>query len=101
MLAKEEGRLDFSQPAEALERRIRAFQPWPGAVMDWQGQPLKIGRAHVVPGSALPGRRSIVDSLPAVGCASGLLVLDEVQPAGKRMMPANEFLRGTRNWAES
>jgi methionyl-tRNA formyltransferase len=101
MLSKEEGLLDFTQPADTLERRVRAFQPWPGAVMDWQGQPLKIGRSHTVAeGSLLPGQHCVIDGLPAVAASSGCLVLDEVQPAGKRMMPGSEFLRGSRQWAD-
>ncbi len=41
MIKKEDGELDFSQPAESLARRVRAFNPWPGAYMPWQGQLLK------------------------------------------------------------
>lgn len=100
MLAKEEGLLDFSQPAEALERRVRAFNPWPGAYFEWQGQLLKVHRARAVPGElAEPGKRYILHDLPAVATASGSLVLDEVQPAGKRAMPGEAFLSGARNWA--
>lgn len=99
MLSKAEGRLDFTQTAEALERRVRAFQPWPGAFMDWQGQPLKILRAHPAAGSKLPpGQRCVDTGLPAVAAASGCLVFDELQPAGKKAMPGEEFLRGSRNW---
>lgn len=99
MLAKEEGLLDFSQPAEILERRVRAFQPWPGAFFEWQGQPLKIYRARVSAcPESLPGKRCVVDGLPAVITTQGCLVLEEVQPAGKRPMPGKDFLRGTRQW---
>jgi methionyl-tRNA formyltransferase len=101
MLKKEEGLLDFTQPAAALERRVRAFNPWPGAFIDWQGQPLKIHRAHSLPCSQpSPGLRCIVDGLPAISTGQDCLVLDEVQPAGKRPMPARDFLRGNRNWVE-
>ena len=100
MLSKEEGQLDFAQTAEALERRVRAFQPWPGAFINWQGQPLKIQRAHNAPNTSfLPGQRCIVEGLPAVATSSGCLVFDEIQPAGKRSMPGQEFLRGSRQWA--
>ena len=100
MLSKEEGRLDFTQPAEALERRVRAFSPWPGAFMDWQGQPLKIHRAHVTDSnSSTPGQHAIAGGLPAVDTAQGCLVFYEVQPAGKRSMPGRDFLRGLgRGW---
>jgi methionyl-tRNA formyltransferase len=100
MIAKEEGQLDFTQPAEALERRLRAFQPWPGAFMDWLGMPLKIQRAHVDPCGDFPaGQRCVIAGLPAVATSSGCLVFDELQPAGKRSMPGQEFMRGSRQWA--
>jgi methionyl-tRNA formyltransferase len=98
MLSKEEGLLDFSQPTAALERIVRAFNPWPGAFFDWQGQPLKVHRAHVAACADSAGQRLIVDGQPAVSTVDGCLVFDEVQPAGKRSMPGRDFLRGTRQW---
>jgi methionyl-tRNA formyltransferase len=100
MLSKEEGLLDFSQLADALERKVRAFNPWPGTFFDWQGQPLKVHRTRVAPCSAGAGQHLIVDGQPAVATADGCLVLEEVQPAGKRSMPGRDFLRGTRQWME-
>ncbi len=101
MLKKEDGRLDFSQPAAALARRVRAFNPWPGAYFDWQGQPLKVHRAHAVEVSqGQPGQTQVYQSLPAVAAAPGLLVLDEVQPPGKRAMPGKVFLNGARDWGK-
>ncbi len=101
MLKKEEGALDFSQPAAALERQVRAFNPWPGTFMDLLGQPLKVHRAHVAPDeTGLPGQRRLVRGLPAVVTAAGSLVLDEVQPPGKRVMSGQDFLRGFRQWLE-
>lgn len=100
MISKEEGLLDFNNSAEELERRVRAFQPWPGAFMDWQGQPLKILRAHTAANSGMkPGQRCIINGLPSVATSSDCLVFDELQPAGKRAMPGQEFLRGSRLWA--
>lgn len=102
MIRKEDGALDFSQPAERLERQVRAYQPWPGAYTLWQGQMFKILRAHVLPGGAAqPGQRVVVDGSPALAAAGGWLVLDEVQPAGKKPMPGAVFLRGARDWASS
>ena len=99
MLRKEDGRLDFNQPAEYLSRRVRAFNPWPGAFTTWRGQPLKILRAHAVKAGPMPaGRRTSLDDLPAISANPRLLVLDEVQPAGKRAMPGDVFLRGARDW---
>ena len=100
MIKKEEGRLDFSQNAEALERRVRAFNPWPGAFMDFDGTLLKIHRARVEGGLAETGQRLVVHDQPAVGAGGGLLVLEEVQPAGKKPMSGKSFLAGARQWAD-
>ena len=99
MLKKEAGQLDFTQSAGELERRVRAFNPWPGAFMDFDGAPLKIHRAHVAPGEAEAGERLVYQDQPAVGARDGLLILDEVQPAGKKPMSGKSFLAGARNWA--
>jgi methionyl-tRNA formyltransferase len=98
MLKKEDGNLDFTSDVNELERRIRAFNPWPGAFMDFDGAMLKIHRAHVEAGEASAGQRLIVQNQPAVGARGGILVLDEVQPAGKRPMNGRSFLSGARNW---
>jgi methionyl-tRNA formyltransferase len=99
MLRKEDGLLDFQQPAKALERRVRACHPWPGAYTLWKGQILKIHRAHVVTGkTAVPGSHVIIDDLPAIASIDGLLVLDELQPAGKKVMPGRIYLNGVHDW---
>jgi methionyl-tRNA formyltransferase len=99
MLKKEEGHLDFTHPAEELERRVRAFNPWPGAFMDFDGTLLKVHRAHVEAGEAEVGQKLIYRDQPAVGAGNGLLVLDEVQVAGKKTMSGKAFLAGARQWA--
>jgi methionyl-tRNA formyltransferase len=99
MIKKEEGRLDFTQDVEALERRVRAFNPWPGAFMDFDGSLLKIHRARVEVGLAEAGQRLVVHDQPAVGAGGGILVLEEVQPAGKKTMSGKAFLAGARQWA--
>jgi methionyl-tRNA formyltransferase len=98
MLKKEEGKLDFTHAADELERRIRAFNPWPGAFMDFDGAMLKVHRAHVEAGNVEVGQRLVVQNQPAVGARGGVLVLDEVQPAGKKSMSGKSFLSGARNW---
>jgi methionyl-tRNA formyltransferase len=99
MLKKEEGKLDFTRPAEELERRVRAFNPWPGAFMDFDGTLLKVHQAHVDAGTAEAGQRLIYRDQPAIGTGNGLLILDEVQPAGKKSMSGKSFLAGARQWA--
>ena len=97
MLKKEDGLLDFTHPAVALERKVRALSPWPGSFLLENGAPLKIHRAHVAAGKTEPGKRVVVDGLPAIGTADELLVFDELQPAGKKSMPGKAFLGG-RAW---
>jgi methionyl-tRNA formyltransferase len=99
MLKKQDGLLDLSMPARGLERRVRALNPWPGAFLQWGGATLKIHRAHVETGMAPLGKRLEIGHLPAVGTGTDLLVLDEVQPAGKRIMEGRVFLLGARGWA--
>jgi methionyl-tRNA formyltransferase len=98
MLKKEEGQLGFNHDVHELERRVRAFNPWPGAYMDVDGTLLKIHRAHVEAGEASVGQRLIVRDQPAIGARGGILVLDEVQPAGKKSMSGKSFLAGARHW---
>jgi methionyl-tRNA formyltransferase len=99
MLKKEDGILDFSQPAIALERRVRAFHPWPGTSFDWNGAPLKVLRARISteknPGA---GRRFTIEGCPAIGTGEGAIILEEVQPSGKKSMPGKAFLAGARDW---
>jgi methionyl-tRNA formyltransferase len=99
LIKKEDGALDFNQPAQALERRVRAFNPWPGAYLPWQGQPLKVHTARAMPtATRQPGLRLIHEDLPAISTAEGLLALLSVQPAGKKPMSGQDFLRGARQW---
>lgn len=99
MIKKEEGLLDFNQPAASLANRVRAFTPWPGAFFLWQDAPLKVLAAHSVQGpNALPGERTVIAKLPAVCTSDGWLALDLVQPAGKKAMSGRDFLSGARTW---
>ena len=105
MLKKEDGVLDFSRPAIELERKVRAFNPWPGSHFEWDGNLLKVHKAHTAFVFTYmfqpPGTRTIYDGLPAIyGGDNTMLVLEEVQPAGKKPMSGKAFLAGARNWAE-
>src|SRR5512137_2695869 len=101
MLKKEDGLLDFTQPASALERRVRAMNPWPGAFFEFHGNPLKVHRARTASPSQVKsnGTHAIQDGMPCIHCGdNSLLVLDEVQPAGKKSMPGKAFLAGMHDW---
>ncbi|MEX2160376.1 MAG: methionyl-tRNA formyltransferase [Anaerolineales bacterium] len=99
-LTKRDGLLETNLVADVLARKVRAYNPWPGAFVMWKGQPLKVHRAHVASGPSSPGAHSVIGGLPALGTAFRLLVLDEVQPAGKTAMSGAEFLRGARSWSD-
>jgi methionyl-tRNA formyltransferase len=93
-LKRKHGEIDWSESAEAIEKKIRAYNPWPGAFMKVASQNLKIFSASVVELSGQPGGilRSDKDLIVATG--KGALSLAEVQLEGKRRMTAAEFLRG-------
>jgi methionyl-tRNA formyltransferase len=101
MLKKEDGLLEFSKPADYLARQVRAFFPWPGTWFIFEGQPLKILKARVIKteGKA-PGSQLVFDGYPAVACHDGALLLEEVQPAGKKAMNGRVFLNGARSWGK-
>ena len=102
MIRKEDGVLNFNAPAEELCRKVRAFNPWPGAYTLWHGSVLKIHRAHSLKDAASePGKCEIVEGYPAVGTMDGWIILDELQPAGKKKMAGDIFLRGAKDWAGS
>ena len=102
LLRKEDGRLDFSRPAVELERQVRAYDPWPGSFLEWDGRRLALLRASVsdAPGADIGAvtRRGL---FPAIGTVRGLLVLDLVQPAGRRPVAGDAFLRGTPDFANA
>jgi methionyl-tRNA formyltransferase len=93
-ISKEDGRIDWTKPAEEIERQIRAFNPWPSAYTFSGDTMLKLLRAEVVPeakgkpGEVLPGF--------IVATGHGGLKILELQPSGGRRLGAEEFLRGHR-----
>lgn len=94
-ISKAEARIDWSRPAAELDRRIRAFNPVPGAWTELAGQGLKIWRATPVPGRGAPGEilRADGDSL-RVACGVAALDLHELQLAGARRLATAAFLAG-------
>lgn len=99
MLKKADGELDFSKTAVELERQIRAFSPWPSSFFQWEGKRIKVHRAKVeTQKSPGIGTQVQVKGVPAIGTAEGILLLEEIQPAGKKPMSGKSFLAGGRNW---
>jgi methionyl-tRNA formyltransferase len=103
-LTKQDGHLDWGEPASALERRVRAYDPWPGTYTTWQGQRLNVIRARAWPDRQEPDPPGTVVELEVgvgVVTGQGVLELMEVQPAGKKPMEAEAFARGQRDLAGS
>jgi methionyl-tRNA formyltransferase len=95
MLKKEDGLLHFSETAVALERRVRAMSDWPGAYTLWKDAPLKIIRCRARVGVTVGAGKVIkIKNEIAVGTSEGVLILDDVQPAGKKTMSAISFVNG-------
>ena len=95
MIRKEEGVLDFHKPAVDLERRLRAFTPWPGASTTFGGHGLKVHAMTVVEGQGAPGTVLAVSAEGiVVACGQKAVRLEQVQPEGKRVMAAKDFLLG-------
>lgn len=91
-----EGWLDWSAEAPALQRRVRALTPRPGARTRWGDLDIKVWRGTAiegVPGMA-PGTVFVVGGVPAVACGAGGFQLDRLQPGGGRAMGGADFLRG-------
>ena len=95
-LTREDGRIDWSEAADVIERKIRAFNPWPGAFMKIDNRNLKIFSASIVDRTGKPGEILEEENQLIVAAGKGALALKEVQLEGKRRMSAAEFLRGTR-----
>ena len=91
---KAESRLDFSMPAEVLERKIRAFNPYPAVYFEYGGERYKILRAKVVVESGEAG--AILDGAGrlVIACGDKALEVTEIQRQGKKKMPTEELLRG-------
>jgi methionyl-tRNA formyltransferase len=93
-LKREHGLIDWSESAEAIERKIRAFNPWPGAFMQIDGQNLKIFSGSVIDLNGQPGEILRSNKELVIAAGTRAVSLGEVQLEGKRRMNAAEFLRG-------
>lgn len=94
-ITKEEAKLDFALPAGVLARKIRAFNPFPGANGVVDGVAVKIWHADAIDGSGAPGQVLQADAGGiVVACGSGALRLTELQKPGGKRLAAAEFLKG-------
>jgi len=93
-LGRDEDRIDWREPATAIERRVRAFQPWPGAVFRLGDDWIKVLEAKLAEGAGAPG--TLLDDRLTVACGTGALRLVRVQRAGRPATDGAAFLRGAR-----
>ena len=93
MLAKDDGRIDWTKPAAEIERQMRALTPWPG-VWCMQGEHrLKVLAAEVAEGKGKPGE--ILDRHLIIACGVGALKLTKIQPQDRKAMDGLSFMNGT------
>jgi methionyl-tRNA formyltransferase len=94
-LEKQESLLNLQDTAAALDRKIRAYNPFPGAVLHAGDKAIKIWAARVVDGTGQPGKvLSSGEAGVVVACGEGALCLEILQAPGGKRLPAAEFLRG-------
>ena len=94
-IGKAEAQLDWSLPAEVLHRKIRAFNPFPGASTLAGGEALKIWQAQLADGAGAPGEVLAADADGVrIACGSGALLATQLQAAGGKRLAAREFLAG-------
>ena len=94
-IGKTEASVDWNRPAAELERAIRAFNPFPGAVATLQQTPVKLWRARAIDAAGTPGEVLLAEGDGViVACGEGALCITELQKPGGKRLPAAEFLRG-------
>ena len=96
IIKREDGLVDWTQTAQQIHNRVRGFDPWPGAYTFWRGGRFQVRKARPGDGSGPPGEIAIEGDRLFIGCGEGRLEALEVQPEGKKRMPAGNFVRGYR-----
>ncbi|MDT8441671.1 MAG: methionyl-tRNA formyltransferase [Desulfuromonadales bacterium] len=95
MLKKEDGAIDWSRAATELHNQVRGLDPWPGAYTLFDGELLKLAATRPGSGSGPPGTVLSVGAAGIeVACGTGSLLVGELQLAGRKRLPAGDFLRG-------
>ncbi|WP_119083787.1 methionyl-tRNA formyltransferase [Altererythrobacter sp. B11] len=89
---KAEARIDWTRPAELIEREVRAFAPFPGSWFELEGERVKLLRAHVIGVNGAPG--TVLDDELTIACGNAAIRPVTLQRAGKPAMSAKDFLRG-------
>jgi methionyl-tRNA formyltransferase len=97
-LTKDDGRLDWSKPAEQLEREVRAFLGWPGSRTVLAGKDVIVTKAHVVEHQEKPGQITATNKQLLIATAQNALSIDRLKPASKPEMPVTAFLAGYKQY---
>lgn len=97
-LKKSDGRIDWTRAAAETDRLVRAFTPWPGAYTEWEGKRLKVVAGHVGEGSAPAGQVVELNGRLAIGTGQGVFLPSALQMAGKKPLPAADFVNGHRDF---
>lgn len=117
LISKKDGRIDFTEPPEKIERLIRGFDPWPGAFCLYNGQQVRFWKAEVlqdrtkiiekteadnamenagstepIPGTVIASGAEGIDIM----CGGGILTVTEIQAAGKKRMAVSEYIKGRK-----
>jgi methionyl-tRNA formyltransferase len=92
----DDARVDWSAPAQHIDRLVRACTPAPGAWTLFRGERLKLGPVRIVDDEAKPGQLCVTKDSVLVGTATSAVELGEVRASGKRPMPAADWARGAR-----
>ena len=93
-VTREEGWLDWRRPAAELERRVRAFDPWPGAFFEHRGERIRMLAAVALPEASGRAPGSVIDGALSIACGDGVLRPLRLQRPGRAPLAASEFLRG-------
>ena len=97
-IKKAEGEIDWSQPAVAIDRLVRAFKPWPGTYTQWDGKALKVIAGRAGDGEAMPGEVVEAGGTVAIGAGVGLYRPDALQLPGKKRLSISDFVNGHRDF---
>ena len=103
LLKREDGAIDWAQPAEQIARQIRAFHPWPGSFTHWGGRQLKVHDASAVSTveRVVPGTVRELPEGVSVETGTGALLLRRVQIEGRQAADISDFVRGYRDFVGS
>lgn len=100
-LVKSEAEIDWQESATTIARKVRAFNSWPVAYFNVDGQPVRVWQAHAIeqstdlaPGCVIAANREHI----LIACAEGVLALEELQPAGSRRMSVADLLNARQHW---